>query len=295
MKKRVLLLGRGGQLGTDVQRVLQTAKVEVISLSRDVLDLHHTFDISARLSEYIPFDVLINCTAVHSLELCEDDPGSAFSVNAIAVHELARFCNARGIVLFHISTDYVMDGTQRTPYTEEEATSPLNMYGVSKVAGEQLLAANHDRYFIFRVSSLFGVAGPSRKQGNFVDRIIQMISRPDTPAPSVVCDQQMSPTHTLDVARAIVYFIQESIDAYGVYHCSGEGACSWYTFACEIARAAGITAEFLPISLEDVDGSGVRRPKYSVLDNAKMNRLYRMPEWEQSLGDYMRLKGYTVR
>jgi dTDP-4-dehydrorhamnose reductase len=163
----------------------------------------------------------------------------------------------------------------------------LNAYGVSKAAGEHFVAAHHDKFFILRVSSLFGTAGASGKGGNFVETMLR-VAAGGAPL-RVVNDQIMSPTHTLDIAETIKMLLQEGVDDYGVYHCSGEGECSWHDFAAEIFRQRGVVADLRPVTCGEFP-TKARRPAYSVLDNGKLNRLRPMPHWIDSLRHYFRLK-----
>lgn len=284
--KRVVLLGANGQLGTDIRRVFDGAPVHLVPLYRKDMDVERTEEISAVLRAAGHYDVLINCTSYHKTDECEDYAGKAFAVNALAPREMAKACNGSGALLVHITTDYVFDGRKRTPYKEEDATSPLNAYGVSKAAGEHFVAAHHDKHFIFRVSSLFGTAGASGKGGNFVETMLRLAAG-GTPL-RVVGDQVMSPTHTLDIAKTIKAFVTEGVEEYGIYHCSGEGECSWHDFAAEIFRRRGVEADLRPVTSAEFP-TKARRPAYSVLDNGKLNRIRPMPHWSDALGDYFRL------
>lgn len=286
---RVLLLGANGQLGSDIREVFgESDRVEVRGLTRANLDVEDTAGIGKVLRE-IPFDWLINCTSYHRTDECEDFPARAFAVNAEAVRQFALVCQEKGAVLAHISTDYVFDGKAGRPYTEADAPGPLNVYGVSKVAGEQFACAYCERHFVFRVASLFGVAGSSGKGGNFVETMVKM-ARAGRPL-RVIADQVMSPTHTLDVAGALLAFVERGVTDYGVYHCVDTGACSWHEFACTILGLAGLAVNVERVAQAEY-ATKARRPLYSALDNAKLGALYRMPEWRVALGEYMRRKGY---
>ena len=286
---KVAVLGANGQLGSDLLQTLKGAKgIEVTPLTRSDVDVEDLSTLGERLSG-MAFDYLINCTSYHKTDECEDYPEKTFRVNSVAVNEMAKACHRLGKVFVHFSTDYVFDGAKGTPYTEEDCTSALNVYGASKAAGEQLIRAAHDRYFMFRVSSLFGVAGSSGKGGNFVETMIRL-AREGKPM-KVVDDQIMSPTHTLEIARAVTRFIEEGIDAYGVYHCAGTGATSWYRFTVAIMERLGLRPELSPVRSSEFKVKA-KRPAYSVLDHTKLDRVYKMPRWEESLDEYLQLKGY---
>jgi len=285
--RRILLLGANGQLGSDIRSVLADDPVELVPLYRRDLDVERTDRIGPFLRELGPFNVLINCTSYHKTDECEDYAEKAFAVNALAPREMARICGDSGAVLIHFTTDYVFDGRSRTPYRETDRTSPLNVYGVSKAAGEHFIAAHHDRYFIFRVSSLFGTAGASGKGGNFVETMLRLAGGG---APiRVVDDQIMSPTHTLDIAEAIRTFVADGVTGYGIYHCSGEGECSWHDFAAEVFRQRGVKADLQPVPSSGYKTKAAR-PAYSVLDNSKLNGIRSMPHWTEALGRYFERK-----
>lgn len=286
---RVVLLGANGQLGSDIRTVFEASDgVELCGLTRADLDVEDAGRIGGVLRE-IPFDWLINCTSYHRTDECEDFPARSFAVNAEAVRQLARACEEKGAVMAHVSTDYVFDGRAGRPYVETDAPGPLNVYGVSKLAGEQLVRAYCERHFVFRVASLFGVAGSSGKGGNFVETMLRM-AREGKPL-RVIRDQVMSPTHTLDIARALLAFVERGVSEYGVYHCAGAGACSWHEFACAILARAGLAADVAPV-LHTEYATKARRPLYSALDSAKLGSVHRMPDWRAGLDEYMRRKGY---
>jgi dTDP-4-dehydrorhamnose reductase len=290
--KKILLLGANGQLGTDLQEVFRgDERAQLIPVTRSQLDVERVGEIAGVLDTFGEFDILINCTSYHKTDEVEDFPEKAFAINSMAVWEMAKHCQRHGRVLFHISTDYVFGGQTNAPYREEDATAPLNVYGISKVAGENFIRSYHDKYFIFRVSSLFGQAGASGKGGNFVETMIRL-AKEGKPL-RVVDDQIMSPTHTLDIARAIKTFITQDVDQYGTYHCSGEGQCSWYEFTREIFAQLQLDADLAPISHNEFK-TKARRPAFSVLDNSKINRIHQMPEWKVMLHEYLKRKNHLT-
>lgn len=287
--KKILLLGANGQLGTDMRKVFSHSSHEIIPVCRKDIDIEKYKDIVDFLNRNMDFHYLINCAAYTNTEQCEDESARAFAANSFAVLELATFCQQHDKVLFHISTDYVFDGKQEKPYIETDCPNPLNVYGNSKLSGEQFIHAYHDQFFIFRVSSLFGQAGARGKGGNFVETMIRMAQ--EGRSLRVVNDQMMSPTHTLDAAKAIKYFIDNEVDTYGIYHCSGEGECSWYDLALEIFNQLNVKVKVSPVSYVEYK-TKAKRPVYSVLDNSKINQNYQMPHWRGSLREYLSIKGY---
>jgi dTDP-4-dehydrorhamnose reductase len=288
--KRIVLLGANGQLGTDILQAFSgSSEVELVPVTRQDLDIEQTERVIPYLQGLGGFQVLINCTAFHNTEQCENDPLKALIVNSLAVIRMAAFCSEHNIVLIHFSTDYVFDGLKEKPYMEEDRTSPLNIYGSTKVAGEKAIITSMQSYFIFRTSSLFGTAGTSGKGGNFVERIYRMAS--EGKEASIIEDQRMSPTYTRDIAYVVKAFIERDIRDFGIYHCSGEGHCSWYEFAAEIVHLCGLPLRITPIASKEY-ASACRRPHFSVLDNTKINRITPMPPWQSSLRHYLLEKGY---
>lgn len=285
--KRIVLLGANGQLGTDICKTLSdTDLYELITVSRSELDVENWQEVGTVLSALAPFDYLINCTAYHRTDECENHAWKAFAVNTLSPREMALACARQGSGFFHFSTDYVFDGLKTEPYQEHDRPAPLNVYGISKLAGEHSVLACHDRTFLIRVSSLFGEAGASGKGGNFVETMIRLAST-GTPL-RVVNDQVMSPTHTLDIARAVKCFLDTQVGCYGIYHCSGTGYCSWYEFTCEIFRQMNLDVAVSPVS-SDFTGKA-KRPRFSTLDNGKLAPIHQMPHWKDALREYLVLK-----
>ncbi len=278
---KVLVLGSNGQLGSDLLKINQN----FISFTRK------EFDVERDSIEKLPknVDYIINCISYHKTDEVEDNPDKAFKINSSFVYELAKFCNKNNITLFHISTDYVFDGYKNSSYNEEDIPNPLNIYGLSKFSGEKAIINYMDKYFIFRVSSLFGRAGASGKGGNFVETMINLVKK-NTPL-NIIANQYMVPTHTLDIARAIKYFIDNQIDEYGVYHCVSNGSCSWFDFTKEIFNQIGLKYKIDKTTYEEYKTKAIR-PKYSVLDNRKLSKYYKMPHWREALKEYLTLKGY---
>lgn len=280
--KKIVLIGPGGQLGSELKPVLQGLG-SVLSLD------HADFEVSnaARVGEVIGKsrpDVVINTAAFHKVEECELHPTRAFEVNAVGAMNLAKVCRAFGAVLVHFSTDYVFDGGKGQSYLEGDQPDPLNVYGTSKVAGEHLIAVNLDRYFVIRTSGLYGRAGSSGKGGNFVETMLKK-AREGGPI-RVVDDQVLTPTCVRDLAATVGQLI--STEAYGLYHITCEGQCSWYEFARKIFELQGLQADLQPIKTREIP-SPVSRPPFSVLSKAKLKALgLCMPRWDVALGGYLK-------
>jgi dTDP-4-dehydrorhamnose reductase len=283
---KILLIGARGQLGTDLHRVLENRNVTVVPLTHADLDVRDTTSVRMALFDAQP-DVLINTSAFHKVEECETQPQLAFEVNALAVGRLARACAESGTVLVHFSTDYVFDGAKKAPYEVEDRPTPLNVYGVAKAAGEMLIPFNTDRYFVIRTCGLYGHAGSSGKGGNFVENMLKRAR--DGQALRVVNDQVLTPTATADVAEMVGQLL--TTDAYGLYHVTSEGECSWYEFTRKILELEGLRNELKPVSTAEFP-SPVKRPSYSVLGKRRLNALGlgTMAHWEDALRRYLRAR-----
>ena len=285
---RVMILGAKGQLGSDLVGAL--ADWEVLPLTRADLDLCDFDKTRAAVAGHRP-DAVINTAAFHRVEECEDRPETAFQVNALAARNLAHACALAGTALLHLSTDYVFDGEARDPYPETAPANPVNVYGASKLAGEHLVRQATPRHFIVRTSGLYGLAGASGKGGNFVELMVRL-AREGKPI-RVVTDQVLTPTYTADLALAICEILRT--DAFGVYHVSSGGGCSWFEFAGRIFRLLKLTPDFTPTT-SAAFGAKVKRPAYSVLAHEALARLAAPPmrPWEEALEAYLRAKGHLT-
>ena len=293
---KVLLLGPNGQLGHDILRAHAQAgePFEMMrSLARDRLDVA-ALGAVGRVLRDLDFDILVNTTACNLVDKAEDEAAAlAFAVNAHAVRAMARVCTAKGARLFHVSTDYVFGGgaVHARPFREGDPTAPVNVYGASKAMGETFARLACEDVVILRVASLFGTAGASGKGGNFVETMIR-VGR-EKGALRVVDDQAMSPTATADVARVLLRMLAEGC-APGLYHAVNDGSATWFEFAREIVRLAGVEAAVTPCSSEEYP-TRAARPRYSVLDNAKVSAAFGpMPPWQDALDRYLRAKGHRT-
>jgi dTDP-4-dehydrorhamnose reductase len=279
---KVLLIGANGQLGSDLLRVFRAAGDEVVLATHADVDVCSEERVSEIVTQTMP-DVALNTAAFHKVEECEKNPVLAFQVNGSGAMNLARACKRSGAVLVHFSTDYVFDGQKNAPYEETDMPSPLNAYGVSKVAGEHLIACNTDRYFIVRTCGLYGVAGSSGKGGNFVENMLKkaMAGEPIR----VVDDQVLTPTYTIDLAEVTRRLVLT--ENFGLYHLSSEGRCSWYEFTRNILECTGVDANLTAVKTSDFPSS-VKRPPYSVLAKTKLRDLgLSIPPWQDALSRYL--------
>jgi dTDP-4-dehydrorhamnose reductase len=235
---------------------------------------------------------VINTAAFHRVDDCEDDPGSAFRVNSIAVRDLSRLAAESGFVLVHYSTDYVFDGQKRSPYIEADPPNPLNVYAVSKLAGEFFVRSLAGRYFLIRTCGLFGEAASPGKGYNFIDRMIALADQGKTLR--VVDDQWVSPTSTAELAERTSELIRTG--RYGLYHLTSEGQCTWFEFAQKAFSLLGRQPRLEPVDSQTF-GAKARRPLYSVLENRKAKEigLRDLSTWDAALRVYLEKKGLIRR
>lgn len=284
---KIALIGANGQLGSDLVKVLRPIH-DLVPLTHADVEVTDFTSVEAMMAKYEP-DLVLNTAAFHKVDVCEDEVERTFAVNVYGVRNLALACRAYGAVLVHMSTDYVFGGdeTRHTPYVETDVPAPLNVYGISKLAGEHMVRCILDRYFIFRVAGLYGVAGSSGKGGNFVELMLRLAR--DGKAIRVVNDQRTTPTWTLDVAGQIAAVIVT--DHYGLYHTTSQGDCTWYEFAVEIFRQSGLSPNLSTARTGDF-GERATRPAYSVLDNRALQTLGldQMCPWQDALRAYLSLR-----
>ncbi len=281
---RILLTGAKGQLGQELRPLLEPLG-EVIAADRSVVDLSQTDALYEQVMALEP-DVIVNAAAYTAVDKAESEPDLAQAVNGDAPGILARVARDRQGFLFHVSTDYVFNGSQGRPYLETDPTDPLGVYGQSKLAGERAIAkAAPNHCAIIRTAWVYGTGGT----GNFVKTMLRLGG--DRSALRVVADQIGSPTWTGDLAAAIAAMVpMRGADLAGVYHYTNSGAASWYDFAVAIfeeAKALGATLaieEVTPITTADYP-TPAQRPSYSVLAGGKLAATlgYPAPHWRQGL------------
>jgi dTDP-4-dehydrorhamnose reductase len=285
---KIALIGADGQLGADLLSLLPTASCfPLFYPDFDVREAQKTRDILQSLAP----DVVINTAAFHRVDECEDRPEEALIVNAVAVRNLALICRERNAVLVHFSTDYVFDGRKRTPYVEEDEPGPLNVYAVSKLAGEYFVRSLCQKYFLIRTCGLYGSAGCREKGMNFVELMLHL-EKSGRPL-RVVDDQWVTPTSTEELAARILELL--GTERYGLYHMTNEGQCTWYEFAREIFSVVGRAANLSPIDSQAY-GAKARRPAYSVLENqrAKALGITDFSPWREALKNYLKKKGLSL-
>lgn len=280
---KVLLTGASGMLGQDLQHAFRDTELRAAARSElDVTDLRQVRE-AAR--DVCP-DVMINAAAYTKVDACESDVDGAYVVNAVGARNVAIAAQEIGATLVHVSTDYVFPGVSDRPYREYDATGPKSEYGRSKLAGEQLIRDICARHLIVRTSWLYGLQGP-----NFVKTMLR-VGREQGKA-RVVDDQVGSPTYTVDLAQALRALVEEP--AYGVYHLSNQGVCSWYQFACDIYELAGVKVDLQPIKSDELQRPAPR-PAYSVLDNQMWRLSGHAPlrHYREALEDYLKQEAKNI-
>ncbi|HWP67331.1 MAG TPA: dTDP-4-dehydrorhamnose reductase [Candidatus Limnocylindria bacterium] len=279
--RRVVVLGATGQLGSDLVEAF--GPDAVTALGHEELEITDAAAVRDALTALKPA-IVVNATAFHNVPRCETEEDTAYAVNAIAPRRLARLCTELGARLVHVSTDYVFDGAKRAPYVETDRPNPLNVYAASKLAGEHgVLAAGGDHQVV-RSSGLYGLRPCRAKGGNFIDAMFRLVREQDVVR--VVHDEVLTPTFTADLAAQIRVLAEEG--PAGLFHATAQGSCSWYEFATAIFAIAGFTTPLEPTTVAAY-ASPVRRPVYSVLDNAALRAagLDRMRPWRVALEDYL--------
>jgi dTDP-4-dehydrorhamnose reductase len=280
---RVAIIGAGGQLGAELVRFFGQ---DAVPFTHQDLELTDRTSVVRSLQQATP-DAVINAAAYNFVDRAEDEPQQAFLVNAVAVRYVAEVCRELGVPLVHFSTDYVfgLDEHRREPYREIDCPGPVNCYGASKLAGEYLALATWSNSYIVRTCGVYGTRGREGKGYNFVEKMLKLAQ--ERAVVRVVNDQQCSPTYAVDLAEATAVLL-EVRPPYGIYHVTNEGSCTWYEFACEVFRAAGLTVPCEPIRSEDYP-SRARRPRYSVLARTRWvaSGLPRLRPWQEALRAYL--------
>jgi dTDP-4-dehydrorhamnose reductase len=281
---KVVVIGATGQLGIDIANEFVRQGDAVRRLAHSDIEISSLDSAREVLAAERP-TLIINAAAMHHVENCEKNPSMAYLVNAIGSRNLASIARDLDAVLMHISTDYVFDGSKNAPYVESDAALPLNVYGNTKLAGEEFVQATTDKYFILRTSALYGT-NPCRAKGgrNFVDLMLKLAVERDQLR--VVDDEVVSPTSTVELAHQVVALSRTN--NFGLFHATAEGSCTWWEFAKKIFELSGTKAN-LQVAGPNEFPAKVPRPKYSVLENSRLKtlglNLFR--SWEDGLSSYL--------
>jgi len=279
-----VVVGSTGQLGSDLVEAFTGGDTQVHGLAHEDMDIADDEAVGRVLGTLRP-DVVVNTAAFHNVPRCETEPDRAYALNAVAPRRLARRCTELGARLVQVSTDYVFDGAKLAPYVETDRPVPLNVYGVSKLAGEYEVLDAGGTHQVVRSSGLYGIRPCRAKGGNFIDTMYRVAAQ--QPEVRVVDDEVLTPTFTADLAAQIRVLALEG--APGLYHATNQGSCSWYEFARAIFDLGRLETPLSATSVKQ-QASPVRRPFYSVLENAALAAagLDRMRPWREALTDYMR-------
>lgn len=278
---RVVLAGADGQLGRSLKALLGDAVV--LAAGHEALDVRDREAVERAVADARP-DVVVNATAYNRVDAAESEPAEALAVNAAGPRHLAAAARTAGALCVHVSTDYVFDGASERPYVEDDTPRPLGAYGISKLAGEQLVLASGAPCLVVRTSGVFAASGSRAKGGSFVDRILAQ-ARAGRPL-RVVNDQVFSPTYAPDLAQALLALVASG--ARGVFHVTNDGACSWHDVAVAALSASGLDLPVEAIKAADLS-LPARRPAYSVLSNSRYRSLGLSPlrSWRAALEEML--------
>lgn len=277
--KTVLVTGASGQLGKCLQKIAANEQtIDWLFMDSSEIDITSKSDLEMFFASK-QIDYCINCAAYTNVEKAESEKEKAFKINAEAVKNLAEICKKHKTVLIHISTDYVFDGSNPIPYKENDKTNPINVYGASKLKGEELIQQTIGYYFIFRTSWLYSEFGH-----NFYNTILRKAN--ENEALNITTAQKGSPTNANHLAKLIVKIIKEESTSYGLYNFSNLGVTSWYGFAKEILKVSG-NLEKAVLNQDNSYKTVAARPEYSVLEKTKLINAFHpdLMSWEEAVSE----------
>lgn len=277
---KVFVTGVRGQLGYDVVNELEKRGIEAIGVDIQEMDITDADSVNTVIGEAAP-DAVIHCAAYTAVDAAEDNAELCRKVNADGTQNIANMCKTLDIPMIYISTDYVFDGQGDRPWEPDDERNPLNVYGQTKYEGELAVQNTLEKYFIVRIAWVFGVNGK-----NFVKTMLNLGKTRDHL--TVVNDQFGSPTYTYDLAKLLVDMVLT--DKYGFYHATNEGICTWYEFACEIFRQAGLNVKVDPVTADQYPAKA-KRPSNSRMSKEKLteNGFEKLPTWQDALSRYLPL------
>lgn len=283
-KMKLLLIGNTGQLGAELDKQAYSLKHELVSFSHGELDIADFEKVKKEIDSFSP-DFVINATAFHNVPICEEQPSQAFLINAIALKPIAQYCSEKNIKFVTYSTDYVFDGLKGSAYDESDKPSPVQMYGISKAAGEYVVLAYSKTSIVIRSSGVYGgKEGSKSKKGNFPLNILKQAETEKSI--EVASEQILNPTYSVDLAKATLELLSRD-DISGIYHLANEGYCSWAEFAAEIIRVKGLPTKIIPVDRKGMAGS-LRRPFFSALENVRAKKIgVVLPTWQDAIERYI--------
>lgn len=279
---RVLVTGAKGQLGSDLLCELSKRNIESVGIDiedLDITDAAATKKVIEGINNKTKLDAIIHCAAYTAVDAAEDNEALVTKINAEGTKNIAKVAKTLDVAMMYISTDYVFDGEGKRPWEPDDKRAPLNVYGMAKYNGELYVEELVKKYFIVRISWVFGLHG-----NNFIKTMLRLGK--ERGAVSVVNDQIGSPTYTPDLSRLLADMIVT--DKYGRYHATNEGLCSWYDFAVEIFKQANLDVAVTPVS-SDAFPVKAKRPHNSRMDKSKLteNGFKLLPTWQDALGRYL--------
>ena len=275
---KFLITGASGQLANSFISHLRGEGLRCLAPDEDQMDITDQARVQSAFEEHRP-DVLINCAAFNQVDLAEEQPDLAYRVNSEAVRHLACACKQNDALLVHFSSDYVFDGRKGVPYTEDDRPDPVNVYGKSKLKGEEAVSDVLDRYLIFRLSWVFGAG-----RQNFLYKLTQWASGRDTL--EIVDDEYSVPTYTEDAVRAVLSALDKGLT--GTYHLTNTGQCSRYEWAKYYAERSGISARIVPVPSGRFP-SKAERPLFTCMSNGRLSQTLntRIPDWRDAVGRFV--------
>ena len=275
---KILVTGVNGQLGYDIVKECQKRNIEAVGVDVDEMDITNAKQVDKVIKKN-KYDAVVHCAAWTAVDKAEDEIDACTKVNVVGTKNIVKVCKELDIPLMYFSTDYVFDGQGESEWKEYDERHPLNVYGQTKYEGE-LAVQTLNRYFIVRIAWVFGVNG-----NNFIKTMLRLGKAHG--AVSVVNDQIGSPTYTYDLAKLCVQMIQTN--KYGIYHATNEGLCSWYEFACEIFKQAGMNVEVTPVDSTKFPAKA-KRPNNSRMSKSMLykNGFDRLPTWQDALSIYLK-------
>lgn len=278
---RVLVTGVKGQLGYDVVNELGKRGHEAVGVDVEEMDITDTEAVEKGITE-ANVEAVIHCAAYTAVDAAEDNKEICRKVNVDGTENIAKVCKKLDLKMIYISTDYVFDGLGTRPWEPDDKQEPMNVYGQTKYEGELAVTKHLDKYYIVRIAWVFGVNGK-----NFIKTMLNLGETKDQL--TVVCDQVGSPTYTYDLAVLLVDMVET--DKYGFYHATNEGLCSWYEFACEIFKQAGMNVTVVPVTTAEYTKAKAKRPYNSRMNKDKLdaNGFKRLPAWQDALTRYLKI------
>lgn len=275
---KILVTGVKGQLGYDVVKALESRGYQPVGVDREEMDLMNNNMIQNFIMNLKP-EAIIHCAAYTAVDQAEEEVEICYQINAEAVKVMAECAKTLDIPMIYISTDYVFDGTKASEYVETDIPNPINVYGASKLKGEQYVQQLLEKFYIVRISWVFGING-----NNFIKTMQRLGNEHDEL--NIIHDQVGSPTYTADLASLLVDMIETN--RYGIYHATNEGYCSWYDFAAEIFKQSQLDVTLHPITTDQYK-TKAKRPLNSQMSKQKLSDygFHRLPTWQEALKNYL--------